>query len=517
MANQKISALPAGTPPQVTDTVPVSRSGTNVGLALSDVSSTVLVPTSSFMAPSPLVTGETPPNFNPTMYMQDAQGNWHVLAGIDTQTSTPGTPFNPAGTFTWLRRTFFRDSLANTQGGKNAMVSFNHTFGTGVDSAGNQDRAVWISAGNPPNDTAPRYGMEALQIEFDLVGAPAGVAAVDSEYTALSIQMSDNHVGVLSAPNYGCNAIRSQYFRKSGTWGSVSPATIRAYMSSQTADDGHGSLLSAIYAWVNDSNGLSVNTGGVAVNIQAPTVRMILSNYGLLVGNHGTNTADWNIFSTSLDGTPTAGRNWFGGNVYVPNILTSASTINVTGSMNVTGAIKTTQLGAVPTPSVTAIGVTGATTWGYKIVAKDAQGRTAASTERTISNGNATLDTNNHNQLQAFNVAGATSYEFYRTTAGGSPSTTGLITTVTPNNSVGQLSFVVQDTGLAGDSSTPQSVNTTGQLAIVERIKPGTFTLAQLNALPDPQNGQIAYATDGNSGSPALMVYLGSWKLINVT
>lgn len=101
----------------------------------------------STSAPSPLFSpSETPASTNPYIYVQDVNGNWHVQAVVDTTTanSAGSGPADPAGTLTWTRRMYFRDSLASTQGGKNAFLSVNHVPGVGTLGT-NQDRALWIS------------------------------------------------------------------------------------------------------------------------------------------------------------------------------------------------------------------------------------------------------------------------------------------------------------------------------------------------------------------------------------
>jgi hypothetical protein len=120
-------------------------------------------------------------------------------------------------------------------------------------------------------------------------------------------------------------------------------------------------------------------------------------------------------------------------------------------------------LAAVGAPTVTPQGAGGAETWGYKVVAVDANGKeTAASTEGTTAGGNATLDGTNFNRITWTDVTGGVSYKIYRTTSGGTPATLGLIGTVAS----GVQTF--DDTGLVGDASTANATNTTGDGASVK-------------------------------------------------
>jgi hypothetical protein len=68
--------------------------------------------------------------------------------------------------------------------------------------------------------------------------------------------------------------------------------------------------------------------------------------------------------------------------------------------------------------TLTAVGVVGTTTYGYKVTAVNDNGETLASTEKTIANGNATLSATNFNALFWTSVPGATSYNVYGRTAG---------------------------------------------------------------------------------------------------
>jgi hypothetical protein len=110
----------------------------------------------------------------------------------------------------------------------------------------------------------------------------------------------------------------------------------------------------------------------------------------------------------------------------------------------------------------------------YKIVAKTGAGvtlgYTPASSAGSTATSNATLTSTNKNIVTFSSVTGAAAYDVYRTTAPTSPSTTGLIGTVTAtiNSATGiqTTSYAFSDTGLAGDSTTAPTVNTTGSLIV---------------------------------------------------
>lgn len=146
---------------------------------------------------------------------------------------------------------------------------------------------------------------------------------------------------------------------------------------------------------------------------------------------------------------------------------TNALVVGNSGSLKPTGTgvVQATQLGGLLTDSisglimngggrpqnltVTPTGATGSTTWTYGIrpvFFNGAAGDTA--TAVSISNGNATLNGTNYNALSWSAFSGAVSYQIFRTVAGGTPSTTGIIATV------GTTTY--SDQGAAGDSTTYQ-------------------------------------------------------------
>lgn len=106
-------------------------------------------------------------------------------------------------------------------------------------------------------------------------------------------------------------------------------------------------------------------------------------------------------------------------------------------------------------PTVQQGGAIGSTTYGYKIVAKNAVGSSVASLEGLISTGNATLDANNFNHItwDEASVQNATGVDVYRTTGGTAPpKRIGTITDVS-------IRFF-QDTGMAGTAAVPPTVDT---------------------------------------------------------
>lgn len=95
-------------------------------------------------------------------------------------------------------------------------------------------------------------------------------------------------------------------------------------------------------------------------------------------------------------------------------------------------------------PTVAVIGVAGAATYTYALVAKQANGNsTVAGATGTTSTGNATLSSTNLNRLTWTAVDNATSYDVYRTVGGAATGKIGNVATTT-----------IDDTGLTADGTT---------------------------------------------------------------
>lgn len=141
------------------------------------------------------------------------------------------------------------------------------------------------------------------------------------------------------------------------------------------------------------------------------------------------------------------------------------------------------QMANMASPTVTPVGTTGSTSWSYTVVAVDAAGNTTAAPAATnISNGNATLNTSNYNTISWTIVSpgNVASYNIYRTVAGGTPSTTGFIASVTYLNSS------YSDKGAAGNAAAAPTTNTTGMLYIGS----SSFPTGALGTTPVTISGQ---------------------------
>lgn len=417
---------------------------------------------------------DCPPGVIPSTFIPDASGNYRAWIGMNMGDVLPG---QTAGTPTICFRTYFRDDVtsnpsftAQTQSFKNAFVSINHLAGK-FTTPTIQDRGLAVNLYNPATDSGTYWGWEGIQSEVDVTGTPTFNGSPDGEVSAGSFQLNINNSNGGGYGTLGPSAIRAQTFRgiNNGGPGSCTFCLfgVRAIVSNQSSNTYSGGFIVAVSGEMNNSlTGTSIT--GMDFAAQKPGTRLNGSNFGYYVENFGTNTLDWNIFSQGLAGSPTAGRNWFGGNVYLPNIIGNANDIAVTGSLVASGSFSTAAF-ATPTFNSSEVGnqgVAGATTYSYKITGVDGNLKeTAVSAIGTTTTGNATLNGSNFNRiiLSSGFVQGIGHFNIYRTASGGAPASTGKIGVLTVTNStVAGTSLIFDDTGLAGDSSTPPTQNRTG-------------------------------------------------------
>lgn len=142
-----------------------------------------------------------------------------------------------------------------------------------------------------------------------------------------------------------------------------------------------------------------------------------------------------------------------------------AVTVNFGTQLAVTGGTYLSSQ-ALPQPGAPAVtpSPTGATSWEYAVSQSWNGVTTQVSSNTTITNGPATLDGSDFNNVAVTSSNGNPVIEctVYRTFAGGTPSTLGII--AGPSATI--CGTTLSDTGLAGDSSTPPSTNLTGHTTL---------------------------------------------------
>jgi hypothetical protein len=473
------------------------------------------LPAAGIASPQPAYAAEAPSNQNPAFYIQDANGFWHQQAGVDTTTTNPTSgPPAPAGTLTFYRRTYFRDTGRTTQAGKNAFVSINHASGVGTVTT-NQDRALWLTMDNLDNSTSELYSMACIQAELDVYGTPTFQAEPDGELMAFSAQCSDNHLGTLSGPGLGIGCLRANYFREvgAGSWSSgPNVIGIRSRMQNNSQVPAIENPMIAFMA-EGIEEGPSANLPYVGFYSKAPTTRFDAYNYGLEIGDFGTNSNDFAIYVAG-------GQSLFNAPVGLNSLFAGKGGIAVLGGLSGMAGLNTAQLSVPVWLLLGQVGTVGTTTYTYQIVARDVNGDTVPGATHTITNGNATLDSTNFIEIEISPTGiGPASYDVYRVVGG---ATQGKIGSLFPQavNSTQNNSLIFKDTGLSGDSSSAPTGNTTGGLVLVNAASFGQYVVS---GLPTGVEGRLLYATNGRkvgegSGSgTGVPVYFsnGAWRVFS--
>ena len=147
--------------------------------------------------------------------------------------------------------------------------------------------------------------------------------------------------------------------------------------------------------------------------------------------------------------------------------------------LRVGGGIIIEPLPDISVPTVVPQGTTGSTTWGYKVSALSDTGEALCSSETQIANGAATLSSTDYNTVSWSEVVGAVSYNVYRSTAGGTPSSIGLLF------STSELSY--DDKGAVASGSEP-SEDLSGGLIVGSGGDIGSFKVVTFKELTSDQS-----------------------------
>jgi hypothetical protein len=175
------------------------------------------------------------------------------------------------------------------------------------------------------------------------------------------------------------------------------------------------------------------------------------------------------------------------GNGLVGDCSGTVGAARLIGANVIAGVNTPPTLNVVATPA-------GSTSYTYKCTATTANGETTPIT-LTIGNGPATLSGSTYNNVRCPAVPGATGIKVYRTAGGPS---TGLIKTLTNITASDNSSVSFNDTGLAGDGTSPPTANTTGVATVYGPINATSATFNDGSGLGGGFNG-----TEGAAPSPA--------------
>jgi hypothetical protein len=469
--------------------------------------------------PSPLTTGDCEPNTNPYGFDQDSGGTWRQAAGINTNVGFNG--YSPAFGMT----EFCRPVIFNATGGQvpqsSGLNSSPMTANGSLLIYGNpafSTLASQIQVANLSTDTATYSGeWEGMYSEVDVYGDPVleGNSPAGQQNSAFRGNWSDRS-------SNATNGAQGSAF--SGLWGRLSSSSNNSgqvyYAYGGNLVTGTSTFSGAItdyYASGGDF-GSGGNDTGVFNSFYAngPSTGFSGGQYAFR-SNNFPNSAYF-LFNSDAD------NSYLGtGPVYLSQLTPVSGNLSFTGSLSMTGGIAATQLSNPTGGGITQGGTPGLTSYSYAYTASDANGTTTiGTTAHTTSTGNATLSATNYNNIGIAQVAGAKLYTIYRTASSGTPSSTGVIGTVSNANLVSlplSASFSFQDTGLAGDSTTAPTTNTTGGASFpggVSNVPNLLFSTAQTGVSMTSGTGDIGSATTMVS-SPSTASYTFTVQLIQTT
>lgn len=204
------------------------------------------------------------------------------------------------------------------------------------------------------------------------------------------------------------------------------------------------------------------------------------------VANNATGTVAISNGSKTINGTGTAFTTFqVGDKITVQGQNTRTITvINSSTQIVVDSAYSSTASGQNYT-------MTGSVAWAYQVAAILPSGDTQPSAVTAISNGVGTLTAANYNNITWAAYPGATGYRIYRTTAGTSPATIGLISTV------GAVT-TLNDTNLSGSGVLPV-VNTVSKDTTT--AKTGSASMSVTTSLLNGSGAKSATSLSLSSGT----------------
>ena len=264
----------------------------------------------------------------------------------------------------------------------------------------------------------------------------------------------------------------------SSSLGSVAGTNITGNTVYNAGGSGSSNAINISGSGTNYNNSITGNTiidtagTGSAISIGANTINTYVS------GNNFSGTGATSISDSGVSTIYGSQMTDSGSLVVRGTGGVGIGATTATSSLTVQGAYVSQQLTAPAAPTVVTQGTAGSTTYTYAIVANDGLGDTVASTGTSITTGNATLNGSNFNRITWNRVGGAISYKVYRTSSGGTPSSTGLIGTVAASTATMQL----DDTGLAASGSAAVT-NSTGGMSLAGSLQGTTATFGSASAL----------------------------------
>lgn len=255
----------------------------------------------------------------------------------------------------------------------------------------------------------------------------------------------------------------------------------RAYDGTQSANFMGTGTLNSQTSPPTITNPLGYFFRTISTTQNTPAINFELTNQATATGHEVTR---WAIYNTG------ARQNIRNGLQIVQ--ATGAQQGSLTFQPALSGGLQTVSASAAALTGVSPIGATGATTWAYSVVAYSTSGLTYVYPTVSIVNGAATLNGTNYNRITVKASAEYWKYCIRRETAGGTPNTTGLLSTAGPNSNGclnvatmggqnqptwgygGEGDIYFFDTGFTGDNSAAPPFTADGRIVAAGGLAPST-------------------------------------------
>jgi hypothetical protein len=425
---------------------------------------------------------------NPFAWFEMTDGSWMPWMGVDT--ASPGQTGVTAGVVTHCYKEFFNDTGSTPQAGstQDDALEIYHLTNTAIEPGGSY--GLYIRSQLPTTASSTlniRPGGEYVE-EF-LQGNPGTIGSgVDAGTFGLRAQLTDSRNGTACSGQNGCGPVvglDSEVFDNTAAQG-VIPNTygVRGGVQLEPNNGAAGNAIAAGVTGFLNATGASGDSGRIGYTIFAQAPTGVLSDFSFL-------TEFKNDDVSSLGSSPPSDTYAYydtGGDIFLsgqsaatsilwtPQLNGTKGPLVINGSPSILGGIATTQYTLPAAGNIVVVngGTAGSTSYSYIVVARDSAGGTIASAAKVTATGNATLDATNFNQIRlngALYQNGAVAFfDIYRSASSGSPSSTGKIGTINPSifrksDLAAATEFSFNDTGIAGDSSTAPTGNSTGGIA----------------------------------------------------
>jgi hypothetical protein len=491
--------------------------------------------------------------------MQIGDGTFVPVAGVDysglnviTANAATGQACPAigctAGTFTWTHRFRFSDTSA-TPTQSNDFVSITHMMGqttgtlTTANTNGVDDRAFGVealdgSAATPfVEQSLAQYNERIISNNAitcsPVSGPPFGeTCAAAGRFVTSDTRTSPTHT--LGSPIEGLAGVASTASAtpstgfSSCTWCVVGGVFGAFEAANSTAAGNMG------YAGGWFGVGASTpNTGGtgaaIVVSSFAGGTRFATANYGITLGDFGTNGSDWAILAASAG--PTSSQSYFNGRFWIPGIVPNNGSLAVNGSVAVTGGISTAQLSSalISIFGLSLNGTGGSQTVTYKATCVDANGgETLPSAAATTNGANANMTSTNSISVRISNsnLVGCSSVNIYRTVDAGQCNgvtcTNGkILNQAVSLNSAQSVNIPISftDTGQVGDGNTAIAQgNTSGGLTLAGNLSaPNACTPGSFAAQTDGATVTWAIASAECANASLLFTTHGGSRTLNLT